>query len=530
MKKRIIIITIFQLFHFYWIQSQALLPGNLYHENAYFVNPAYAGSSGFLRSGINYRHTSSAFPGSPKLLFFGLESPVYNKMSLGGRIYVQSEGLFSLTSVYADYSYRLKLAKDQNLSFGISAGLKSTQIKHSEIIAEDPSAIIDVASRVFEGNFFESAAGIVYEWGNLELGFSVPRLFESKTKFKPAYNGLFSYKFYLKEKELEFKPSIFAYYNARQPLLYDLNLHALWRDQVMFGLTYRNTPGAIISVGYTFMDIAFQYAIEMGMQKQSGVFNNIHEVSVGYTFKKRISLPVDNDTLPEIPFITKTDTLKNDSLKVIAGKHDLPSDTASGLEEIKPYYIIEETGKGIYVIKQVDLDSTRTAIDTSQFISKEKLLKLDKDSAIANQILGSFDKNSGKTDYDVIRVSEGIYSVKINEGNGQDSTNMSGIIHQDKDSLEKVYYLFNKFIKEKKAGSDKELKDREIYTIQLFINDSNSYILRDAEIAVETRFETDKKGQFIYFFGRYSSLEEAKSVQLKLTKYKDLQTQILKLD
>jgi type IX secretion system PorP/SprF family membrane protein len=506
------------------------LPGNLYHENAYYVNPAYAGSSGFLRSGINYRHTSSAFPASPKLLFFGLESPVYNKMSLGGRIYVQSEGLFSLTSIYADYSYRLKLAKDQNLSFGISAGLKSAQIKHSEIIAEDPSAIIDVASRVFEGNFFESAAGIVYEWGNLELGFSVPRLFESKTKFKPAYNGLFSYKFYLKEKELEIKPSIFATYNARQPFLYDLNLHALWRNQVMFGITYRNTPGAIISIGYRFMDIAFQYAIEMGMQKQSGVFNNIHEVSIGYTFKKRKSLPVDNDTLPEIPFITKTDSLKKDSFMVIAGNHDLPADTTSGIKEIKPYYTIEETGKGIYVIKQVELDSSKTVLDTSHFISKEKLLKLDKDSVLAGQMIENLDKKAGNKDYELVQVSQGIYSVKMNEKSGQDSAKISGIHSENADSLENVYNLFDKIIKEQRTGSEEKTLKEEMYTIQLFINNSNNYILRDAEIAVQTRFETDKKGQFIYFFGRYSSLEEAKSMQLKLTKYKDLLTKILKWD
>jgi type IX secretion system PorP/SprF family membrane protein len=492
--------------------SQTILSGNLYHGNPYLLNPAYAGYRGFLSANINFRQTSADVKGAPMLIGFGMSSPVYKGMSLGARFYKQSEGLFNNISVLVDYSYRLKLNTSQSLSLGLATGLNSNQINFSDIIADDPSAIIDIASRNYKGLFFQSAAGIAYNWKMLDISFSVPQLFDSKRSFNPDYCTYISYNVPLKSYNIGLKPAVFVVYNPGKPVLYDLSLTTFWMEKFYVGFTYRNLPGAIFSAGFNLKDLTLSYAIEIGLQKQSNIFNQVHEISLSYSFKKKRQTPVDTISGPDIPLIVKNDSLKADKISKISQNKNVDSTSISNIND-----------------QNVSKDTSYTNV--VQNVQDSFNIHHPKDSVIS-KIEQNDDSNlPDLNDYEIVDVGDGIYSIKLKNQHG-DSLLYSK--KADNDSLNAatvVDGLLKKIVSEK--GNDVEssnINEKGLYSIQLFINESNNYILRDAEIAMDTKYETDKDGKFLYYLGQYKSKEEALTKLSKLKRYNDLIAKIVILD
>ena len=62
--------------------SQVLLSGNLYTENKYAINPAYAGYNVRPHVFISYKKIASSISGAPELLSFGISSEFYQNMRL----------------------------------------------------------------------------------------------------------------------------------------------------------------------------------------------------------------------------------------------------------------------------------------------------------------------------------------------------------------------------------------------------------------------------------------------------------------
>lgn len=528
MTKKIIFIYFVLLLNSYGIYSQSVLSGNLYPENKYLINPAYTGYHGFLNTNFSFRNTSASVDGAPNFLNFGIHSPVYRNMSLGLRLYKQSEGLFSILTGFSDYSYHLKLREKQYLRFGISAGFKSNRLNTADIIAEDPSAIIDVASRNFEGIYFESAAGIVYHFDNFEFSFSLPQLYESKNNFKPQYNSLFSYEFSFNQNSILLKPSILIRYKQNEPLVYDLNMLAFWKNQFYLGLTYRNRPGIILSTGFNFKNVSLSYAVEIGLQKYSNIFNTIHEISVSYTFKK--SKPIIIDTLSNStePLIAKKDSLVIDSsLTVVKTEIQQTDSVFEGKEqEAKTGFEILEAGNGIYVIHEIVGDSVQSSnIVSNNILSDDGDFKLDDDSILSDRIIRHIEKENN---YKLLNSGNGIYT--FSSGIVLDSLkNTPENEDQYIDSIIIAEDLLNK-LNSDNLSSQTQKDESVFYSIQLFIDDSNNYLFRDAEIASGTWFGTDQEDNFIYYFGHFETVEEAQSNFDRLNKYKDLNKRIIKLN
>src|SRR5690606_7822907 len=75
------------------------------------------------------------------------------------------------------YAYRIKLGVAHNLRFGLSAGIYQSTIHPSKAIVDDQ--LDDV---ILNGNrsltAFKNEASLYYNFKKLEIGFSVPQVFE----------------------------------------------------------------------------------------------------------------------------------------------------------------------------------------------------------------------------------------------------------------------------------------------------------------------------------------------------------------
>ena len=506
------------------LKSQTTLNSNLYFINKYQLNPAYAGSKGTTYSILNYRSTNSYSQAAPKSFNLAVHSVVFNKMGAGIRLSNNKEGLFNNTNIFIDYSYKINLKSKQNIIFGISAGLESNQIDFSKIIAEDPAAIIDVASNNYVGSSFETSAGIIYNWNNLNISFSVPQLFENKDNINFSYLGIVSYNYKLNEKEINLKPSILLIKNTNSTAIYDINLQTIWKNQFWIALSYKNRPAFVFSAGVNLYNIGISYAIELGADKHSNIFKQIHEISIAYNFKRSKKLPNNN------PFVNNDFELKNDSTKIkvdssetiekIIVKNNTFNDSITTEEvadkikdkektnikknkKIKP----KETGAGIYILNSTVNDSNNV---TSTI----------KDSLLINCVVKEINNKKQDT-LDYVEVSPGIFRIRNTKTNKFIDFNKDSISDSKLDSLSiKIKTIRDKSINNNNSNTKENENNYQhvYYTIRLYIDKTNTHLLYKPEIIEKTRAEIDASGISKYYYGQYSSKQDATKQFLRLKK------------
>ncbi|MBN2756642.1 MAG: PorP/SprF family type IX secretion system membrane protein [Bacteroidales bacterium] len=498
--------------------SQTILNSNLYFINKYQLNPAYTGSEGSLYSFLNYRNTSSFVEGAPVFFSLSLHSPFFDNMGAGLRFSNTKEGLFNNTNAFIDYRYKVNFKAQQSISFGISAGLESNKMDYGLIIAENQAAIIDVASKNYVGTNFETSAGISYKFKNLDLGFSIPQLFENKNIIGLSYVTIANYNYQLKNNNIELKPSLLFVKNPKSLVLYDINLQTIWKKQYWLGISYKNRPGFVFSAGLSFINLNIGYAIEIGTEKYSNIFNQIHEISIAYNFKKKIKSP--NDSLfvnNNLLIIKNTISIKKDSSaksekNITKSINNTDSTTIKSVENIiinksentddinKTKF--KETGNGVYILHN-------SVSDTNNFENQSV------DSLVINSMLDDIENkktNNLKENLDTleyVEVGNGIYRIKNNKTNQY--------IDFKNDSISEE--ILNSVIFEEKSNKTqkKQATNKIQYTLKIHIDNSNQVILYEPKISEKIHPKINKEGKIDYYYGKYNNIEEAKK-QIEILK------------
>lgn len=509
------------------MKSQTVYQGNLYTYNKYMLNPAYAGSEEYLSAILSYRNASLSIQGAPKQLMFGFHLPVFEKMGLGGKIENQTEGLFNSLTGFIDYSYNVNLGYEQRLRFGISIGLKSIQLDNSKIIATDPTAIIETASTYILGTAFESAAGIVYNWKNVELSFSAPRLFDINKKFKPNFATNLFYSTRALDNKLLLKPNVQIIYKPNIPLIYSAGITANWREKFNLGVGYLNRPGVVLSTGFSFANLNLNYAAEIATKKYANIFNTIHEISLTYKFIKVKKTPSDSLDKPPLDILVKNDPIKTDSLinddfsdnVHVSDSSSYVSDTDSllidtdltakqdsvnnGNEDVSivdenPYFVVEEVGDGIYALRPFD-----TIIKNIDEVKIDSLLKIGEIYVDdVSDSLGEIATKSGK--YEIIEASDGIFELK---------TNIADIQNQDiSDKVVDSLLTTEDFYSVIDSKTKHEDKGEVYYTLRIFIKSNSDILLKDSSLAELMRVEKSSSGKINYYLGKFSEEYSAEQV------------------
>lgn len=145
-----------------------------YFINPYLSNPAMAGLDKGVQINLNYSKQTGDIPGSP---ICGSLSVTYGdgkRAGLGLNILNEKEGLFNRTHITGSYAYRIPLAADQKLSFGLSLSVLKEGIDANEAIGD----IYDPAIRYFSDRelSIDGAFGIAYSLKGLTIQGSIPYL------------------------------------------------------------------------------------------------------------------------------------------------------------------------------------------------------------------------------------------------------------------------------------------------------------------------------------------------------------------
>jgi type IX secretion system PorP/SprF family membrane protein len=297
--------------HTYYILLLLLLPltlagqlnpvSNQYVLNPLIINPAYAGNRGALNIAAFYRRQWVGISGSPETMTLAADAPFLDaKLGLGLIIANDKLGVTKETQIHTTYAYKISL-RNGNLSFGLGAGLITTNTAFSDLVALDPGDdfyLID--SRVFAVPDF--SFGVYYTYKNYFAGLSVPKLLGYKFNFdKNKYSMKFDpgqsyYLFntgylYTISSKFKFFPSALITFSPKEKLLYDLNVNFSYLDRLWFGASYRNSRSVAALLQFAVNNqfkVAYTYDIDFGILGRYS--NGSHEIMLRYEFKYKVDV------------------------------------------------------------------------------------------------------------------------------------------------------------------------------------------------------------------------------------------------
>ena len=274
---------------------------NQYVLNPLTINPAYAGGRGALNIAAFYRKQWVGVAGSPLTMTLASDMPLLDsRLGVGLVITNDRIGVTKETQFHTSYAYRIRM-NTGTLSFGLGAGLITTNTAYSDLVVIDPGDEIYLAdSKVFVVPDF--SFGAYYTNDKLFAGFSIPKLLEYKFEFdKNKYSFSFNpgqyyymlnagYRYDLNAK-VKIMPSFLVSYSPGEKFLYDINAHVNLFERFWTGFSYRNNRSVTALLQFSVNDqlkIAYTYDFDFGSLGRYS--NGSHEIMVRYEFRFNVDV------------------------------------------------------------------------------------------------------------------------------------------------------------------------------------------------------------------------------------------------
>ncbi len=267
-----------------------------YMLNPVTINPAYAGNRGVFNISAFYRQQWVGITGAPETATLAGDVALLNsKVGLGLIVSNDKIGVTKKTSVNSNYSFRINLGGGI-LSFGLGAGLITTNTAWSELIIVDPGDdYLLVDSKVFVVPDF--SFGLYCTHKKYFAGLSIPRLLSysfSPEKNKYALKSDPGQYYYLLNTgggfdltpKTKFLPSTLISFSPGEKILYDINTHFSFADRLWLGASYgnnRSVKGLVQFQANEQLRVAYTY--NYGFGKLRTFINGSHEVMFRYEFR-----------------------------------------------------------------------------------------------------------------------------------------------------------------------------------------------------------------------------------------------------
>ena len=276
------------------VKGQQLPLYSQYVMNGYLLNPAIAGHDGYTSFNLTARQQWLGFPNAPQTKSFSAQTRLlkrsyviksrsvnnktfkpstHGRVGLGGFIYHDRNGAVERLGIQGSYAYHIFIRNNQ-LSFGLSAGLFQFRIKEEEITyLDDGDMVIEEGIRkvlyVPDANF-----GIYYMNFQYFAGISVNNMFQSYLKmgnrvledFKQLrhYYLIGGYRFYFSHDH-ELETSGLIKMTERFTIQADLGAKYYYRQDYWAGLYLRTDKTLITLLGVRFNQVYIGYAFDYNL-------------------------------------------------------------------------------------------------------------------------------------------------------------------------------------------------------------------------------------------------------------------------
>ncbi len=296
MKKIIFILLILILSVSSVLHSQELTLNTTYYFNRQLFNPSYL--IGNESGSINFTHRRQwiGINDAPVINYFNIQYPVTKNFGIGLNLSNGKTILLNNFNSVVSAAYRVNIALEHYLSFGLSIGANFNNLDLSEIenAGQDPVLIGAMNNSIDPDGRF----GINYSFKKLNIGLAFTQLFGSykyaennfeNIKVSPLDNFIVSanYAFELSNSTFSITPYVIyelrnfeypldivegvAFFEYKNILMLGAGYNSLSEISGHFMLTYNNK-------------FRFRYSYEAPQKSQQGISNGSHEFQLSYLF------------------------------------------------------------------------------------------------------------------------------------------------------------------------------------------------------------------------------------------------------
>lgn len=274
--------------------------------NKLVYNPAYAGNKDVFCLNVDNRYQWVGINGAPRSFNISIDAPIksppVNRSSLGLGVSNERIGVVSYTGFKGYYAFRIFFERS-TISLGVSGGVKLYSVNYGQLNPfnpNDPNATNNLRNKRLPN----AGTGIFWKDAKDErfyLGFSIPNLIENRYYENTGANEIRGYYFSggyiipIKDKDgdntVKLEPQLMVRYikndKYKLPVSTDINLSAIIRDKLMFGLTYRTDKSVEGIVHLQVLhNINIGYASDFLFSSLSPYSGWTHELMVGYDLPK----------------------------------------------------------------------------------------------------------------------------------------------------------------------------------------------------------------------------------------------------
>jgi type IX secretion system PorP/SprF family membrane protein len=236
-----------------------------YMFNQLAINPAYAGSWGYLTSTFLYRKQWVGMNGAPETQAASFHLPSRNDAHGFGMTLMNDKiGITQTTGLNAAYAFRIHLGAKARLALGLQGGIENYRANFGSVRTGsviDPNT--NPSDPAFNGNMVNlwlpnAGAGIFFHTKHFFLGASTPKLILHELGNSNASANTIAQQsrhFFLStgivlggdHATVKFKPSVLVKFNPAAPIQFDFNAQFFIGNRLWLGATYR-TEDAIVGM------------------------------------------------------------------------------------------------------------------------------------------------------------------------------------------------------------------------------------------------------------------------------------------
>ena len=162
--------------------------------NKLLINPAYAGARDGIATIASVRQQWAGFDGAPRTICVSAHSPILeNKMGVGLTIVNDQMGPRTVSGVYGNAAYIMKLGQKFKLSLGINAGYNSYRFNFDKLTFKTPETSTQISQNQKAGKL-DFNSGAFLKSNKFFLGFSATHLAAGDVYSYDAGTGVLSYR------------------------------------------------------------------------------------------------------------------------------------------------------------------------------------------------------------------------------------------------------------------------------------------------------------------------------------------------
>jgi len=284
-----------------------------------YLGPSFAGSSGYIRTGMNIRAQWVQLPLAYNTESFYIDN-YFEKYKLGAglsALHDNAGGLLSTMFLATQYSYRIDLGRNNHFVPGLQVQYFTKKINSSELVFSDqiyngsimPSSI-DTWDDDRYYHFDFAVSGLVFG-DNYWMGFTGNHLMkfnkhlpndQDYASFLVAAYGGYKFDMSRRNRVTKIEKSITVAFNYKtQEKLHQLDIgfyHV--NSPFMIGVWYRGIPfisnnhtytkdALTLMAGYRTGMLSFAYSYDMTLSRLITSTGGSHEISVSYSFMNLVS-------------------------------------------------------------------------------------------------------------------------------------------------------------------------------------------------------------------------------------------------